>query len=165
MHRNVLKVVALLGALALIVALAGSATAGNRPLVAVLRGANEVPGPGDADGSGVALIRRVSVDNGTDKVCWLIVTNRIALPATGAHIHLGAAGVAGPVQVTLGNPTKVPPVMGRGVGMSRGCTDPASAVPAYTDAQLDAIWANPKGFYVNVHNAVYPAGAIRGQLR
>ncbi len=165
MLRNISKIVALLGALALVVALTGSATAGNRPLVAVLRGASEVPGPGDADGRGLALIRRVSVDNGTDKICWFIVTNKIALPATGAHVHLGAAGVAGPVQVTLGNPTKTPPVVGRGVGMTRGCTDPATASPAYTDAQLDAIWANSAGFYVNVHNAAFPAGALRGQLK
>lgn len=164
MRRTLTRIVALTGALALLVALTGSATAGNRPLVAVLRGAAEVPVPGDADGRGLALIRRVAVDNGPDKICWFIVTNKIDLPATSA-IHLGAAGVEGAVQVTLGNPTKRPPIMGRGVGMTRGCTDPATASPPYTDAQLDAIWANPVGYYVNVHNATFLAGAIRGQLK
>jgi hypothetical protein len=163
MRGRLSKLIAIFGALALVAALAGSATAANRPLVAVLRGVNEVPGPADANGRGVALIRRVAVDNGTDKVCWFIIVNKIALPATGAHIHVGAAGASGNIVVPLGNPAKKAPVMGRGVGLARGCTDPATAT--YTDAQLDAIWANPSGYYVNVHTSEFPAGAIRGQLR
>jgi len=156
------RLIAILGALALVATLAGSATAANRPLVAVLNGSNEVPGPGDANGRGVALIRRVAVENGVDKVCWFIVANKLA-PATAAHIHPGAAGVAGAPVVTLGTPAKKSHGVGQGVEMARGCTDPATAT--YTDAQLDSIWANPSGFYVNVHTTEFPGGAIRGQLR
>jgi hypothetical protein len=32
------------------------------------------------------------------------------------------------------------------------------------DADLDAILADPAGFYVNIHTDDFPAGAIRGQL-
>ena len=32
-------------------------------------------------------------------------------------------------------------------------------------SELDAIIDNPAGFYANVHNAEFPAGAVRGQLR
>ena len=36
-------------------------------------------------------------------------------------------------------------------------------VPA-APALLEQIAANPAGYYVNLHNARFPAGAIRGQL-
>jgi hypothetical protein len=32
------------------------------------------------------------------------------------------------------------------------------------DPDLAGVLANPSGWYVNVHNAIYPAGAVRGQL-
>jgi hypothetical protein len=65
-----------------------------------------------------------------------------------AHIHRGAAGVAGPVVVPLDPPAG---------GKSTGCPTVAKEV-------ADEIMANPSNFYVNVHTAEHPAGAIRGQL-
>ena len=32
------------------------------------------------------------------------------------------------------------------------------------DGKIEAIETNPNRYYVNVHNAKYPGGAIRGQL-
>ncbi len=34
-----------------------------------------------------------------------------------------------------------------------------------TQAEIDAILANPSGFYINVHTTDFPGGAIRGQLQ
>ena len=105
-------------------------------------GAAEVPGPGDPDGGGAALLHISST-----QVCYKLGVVNIA-PATAAHIHLGAAGVAGPVVVSLQPPTS---------GASKAC---ATVAPALASA----IIANPANYYVNVHNAAYPGGAIRGQL-
>jgi hypothetical protein len=113
-------------------------------LATVLTGAAEVPGPGDADGIGAAVI---AIDTDSDTVCWLIAVKRIQLPAIAAHIHLGAPDVAGPVVVPLTPPNAR--------GISFGCV---------RDADADAIAGNPAGYYVNVHTVNFPAGAVRGQL-
>lgn len=113
---------------------------------ASLTGAAEVPGPGDPDGSG--LVEISIVDEVVDQVCYEITVGGIAA-ATAAHIHRGAAGESGPPVITLEAPSS---------GEVSGC---ASA----SDAVIDAIKAYPAGYYVNVHNADYPAGAIRGQLQ
>ena len=122
-------------------------SAGGRPLEATLTGAAEVPGPGDPDGSGTA---HITLNQGQGEVCFELTVSDITLPATAAHIHVGTAGVAGGVVVTL-----VPPDAS---GSSSGC---ATGV----DKDLiKAIRQNPAGYYVNVHNADFPAGAVRGQL-
>jgi len=42
-------------------------------------------------------------------------------------------------------------------GESNACLSVASEL-------VDEIEANPGNFYINVHNAAYPNGAVRGQL-
>lgn len=116
-------------------------------LSAELSGANEVPGPGDPDGSGDAT---VNLYMGTNEVCYTLSVANIALPATGAHIHVGGPDVAGPVVVPLSPPDAS--------GQSEGCV--ANVDPAL----VQAIAADPGGYYVNVHTTDYPGGAVRGQL-
>src|SRR4029453_11745168 len=67
-------------------------------LAASLKGANEVPGPGDPDGRGRAFVRL-----GGGKACFLLEWSGIGAP-TASHIHQGAAGVAGPVAVPFFQP-------------------------------------------------------------
>lgn len=107
---------------------------------ATLSGAAEVPGPGDADGVGLAVL---TIDGTTLR--HVVFVQNIGAP-TAAHIHTGVAGVAGPVFVPLDHNSL------------------ANGTVAITQAQADAIRANPSGFYVNVHNAEFPAGAVLGQL-
>lgn len=137
-----------IGAVA-VLALAGCATRPeNRPteLQVTLTGLQEVPGPGDPDGTGTAEIR---VDPGENQVCWNVYARQIE-PATAAHIHRGAAGSAGPPVVTITTPDAA--------GRSQGC--------ATVEPQLAReIVMQGYNFYVNVHTASHPQGAIRGQLR
>jgi hypothetical protein len=143
---TIIAVFALMGALAVggTAKALVSAEAGGRALSAVLTGAAEVPGPGDPDGSGTATL---TVNPGLGQVCFALTVSGIA-PATAAHIHLGAVGVAGPIVVGLTPPTG---------GSASGCVRVDRALA------LD-ILKNPSSYYVNVHNAEFPAGAVRGQL-
>ena len=109
-----------------------------------LSGAAEIPGPGDPDGSGEATI---TINPGKSQVCWKLNVRNIA-PATAAHIHIGLAGMSGGVVVALSAPSG---------GTSEGC--------ATVDRSLaDAIRKSPSSYYVNVHNADFGNGALRGQL-
>jgi len=130
----------------LMCALIGLALAqtGGRPLYATLTGAAEVPGPGDPDGAGVFV---VTLNQGQGEICYTLAVTGID-PARAAHIHRGTESEAGPVVVGL-----VPPTSGA-----------SSACLAVSPELIKAIRKNPENYYVNVHNAVYPAGAIRGQL-
>ncbi len=122
----------------------GGADQGGRLLTTTLTGAEEVPGPGDPDGTGFAA---VTVNPGQGVLCYELSVSGIAL-ATDAHIHEAPPGEAGPVVVTLEAPTD---------GSSGGCIDVGRAL-------AKDILKNPADYYVNVHNAEYPAGALRGQL-
>ncbi len=103
-----------------------------------------MPRPGDPDGTGTA---RVTLNRGQSEICFALTVANIA-PATAAHIHEAPAGTAGPVVVGLTAPTS---------GTSQGCRT--------VDRELiDDILKDPSQYYVNVHNAPYPAGAVRGQL-
>jgi hypothetical protein len=145
MRKAILLVLVLVALLTMV----GSAVAdnGGRRFSTTLTGEAEVPGPGDPDGSGTAVIR---LNPGQEEVCWEITVAGITLPATGAHIHVGTATEFGPVVVGL-----IPPGVS---GSSSGCTS--------ADRDLiKAIIQNPEHYYVNVHTVpLYAAGAVRGQL-
>jgi hypothetical protein len=124
---------------------ASAVSAGGRPLSTDMTGAAEVPGPGDPDGTGTADI---TVNLGRNEICYELTVANIA-GANAAHIHFAPAGQAGPVVVNFTPPDS---------GSSEGCTtdvDPAVA---------KNILKNPDQYYVNVHNAEWPSGAVRGQL-
>jgi hypothetical protein len=142
-HRHRLPLSSLVAAALAAALLAAPVAAGSR-LTASLTGASEVPGPGDPDGSGTAVVR---ANGGKGIVCYELTVSGIA-PATAAHIHVGSVGVAGPVVVPLQAPT---------TGSSSGCIEVVRSLAR-------AIASSPEDHYVNVHNSEYPAGAVRGQL-
>jgi hypothetical protein len=82
--------------------------------------------------------------------CWTLDWKDIETP-TAAHVHVGPRQVAGPVVIPLD-------VDGLPGPDHSGCTTIGAELAA-------AISADPRNYYANVHNATFPAGAIRGQLK
>ena len=134
--------------LAAAVVLALPATAAPQPL-ATLRAnlTTDVPGPGDPDGHGHAVVKEYKA-----RVCYKLSVRGIK-PATMAHIHKGPKGVAGPIVV---------PTDGSSLKLPRPTSSGCEAIPSALSKKLRQ---NPSNYYVNVHNKPYPDGAIRGQLR
>ena len=132
---------------------------GNRTnLRADLSGANEVP-PADPDGDGRARVE-LKVEEGRGEVCFSIRFDDTGTPNRG-HIHVGLSGANGGIVVPLFELAAAPADPRNDELESRrrieGCVPAAPAV-------LNDIAANPAGYYVNLHNARFPGGAIRGQL-
>ena len=127
--------------LALSVAL--PAAAGGRPLSADLAGSNEVSG-GDLDGSGTM---HLTLNQGQGEVCFDLDIANIASP-TRAHIHTGVAGVNGGIVVAFFDFVDIE---------FDGCVSADKHL-------IKDIRQNPQNYYINVHNAEHPGGAIRGQL-
>ncbi len=150
-----LVLLVLTAALTLGLAATVAASAGHVELVARMSGSQEVP-PTDLDGTGRATL---DLRLETGEICWAVEFSRIGAPNRG-HIHAAPAGVNGGIVVALieivtdpANPLHDQLERGR----AKGCVT--------ADPVLVAdIAENPANYYVNLHNARFPAGAIRGQL-
>jgi hypothetical protein len=138
------KVLALVVTALLVPAFALAGGQSMSPVVsAKLKGSNEAPVKGDPNGKGLAVIH-LNAAKGT--TCWAFKgVSGIAKP-TAAHIHKGGKGGSGPVVVPFGAAYK-----------ASGCVKTSKAT-------IEKIESNPNAYYVNIHNAKYPAGALRGQL-
>ncbi|MDQ6797956.1 MAG: CHRD domain-containing protein [Actinomycetota bacterium] len=143
MLRRLIAPVSALALGGLAVAGAVPASAAAQTFTAHLTGSQE-PSGGDPTATGTA---RVTVDSATGRICYVLTVSGLDHP-TAAHIHEAPPGVAGPVVAPLQTPVN---------GRSAGCTTVAKS-------EARDIVLHPEDHYVNVHNAMFPAGAIRGQL-
>jgi hypothetical protein len=78
-------------------------------------------------------------------------------PAILAHIHPGVAGQNGSPLVNTNLTPTAPLLLGDG-------TVNVSLTAPVTQTDAAAIMANPAAYYFNVHTALNPGGAVRGQL-
>lgn len=149
-------------AMACFSAAAAPEAAARNALFAVLNGGNECNGAspptcrvGDPDGVGSANVFIFGPNN----LCATIIVDNLVIPngaaPNAAHIHRGAETVNGGVVVTLAAP------FNNGFGNPGTSMICNNAVPAPIINQLRV---DPQNFYINVHNAAFPAGAVRGQL-
>ncbi|MFN2607630.1 MAG: CHRD domain-containing protein [Acidimicrobiales bacterium] len=130
-------------AMAGLVATTAPAGAAALTFTTTMTGSQERPVPGSPTASGTA---RVTVDPASGRICFVLLVSGLDTP-TAAHIHEAPAGSPGPVVVPLPAPVN---------GRSAGCVTNAT--------EASAIAANPSDYYVNVHTAEFPGGALRGQL-
>ena len=144
MRKGWLTIAALVAVLAtgLVLAAVASGSGANK-LSAQLRGSNEVPAAPASNRGRVEITLKPSVG----KVCWEFFITKIDSKPNAAHIHKGRPGVSGPVFIPLGTTFK-----------RQGCF-------AAAKAKIRAVAAKPGAFYVNVHDAKHPGGAMRGQLK
>jgi CHRD domain len=136
-------------AVAIALAVGGSAVAQGRPLSTLLSGAAEAPGPGDPDASGSAFI---ALNQGLGEVCFNLSWENIDGTVVAAHIHVAPPGVPGPIVVPLF------------AGEFPGTGSTSDCVGDVDEALIKDIRQDPGAYYVNIHSTVFPAGAIRGQL-
>jgi hypothetical protein len=117
-------------------------------LGAVLTGDQEVPGPGDPDGSGNATF---TFNADRTQITVDARFSGIGTAITGAHIHQAPPGTSAGVTVGF-------------IGAST-ITDGRLTIAAAIEPSIaNQIIANPYGFYFNIHTQQFPSGAIRGQL-
>jgi hypothetical protein len=160
MHRRVLIVLA---ACAFLVGCGdddnGPTSPSSAPLVftAILSPAEEVPAITNAESSGHGAAQ-ITVTGSTADVYFQLTGFPGDTRIQGAHIHPGGAGVNGPVVV--GTPITAAAM----VPLVNGTVEYRTEGIPVTAATLQAMIANPAGFYFNVHSPLNPGGFARGQL-
>jgi hypothetical protein len=144
MRKSAIRTVGPLAVIAMVLALALPALGGGRPLTTELSGDNEVP-PTGHEATGTVV---VTLNQGRGEVCAEIETSGFAEDEVIAgHIHVGGTTDIGAVVVDL------------------QVTSPDHSICVEADSDLiKDIRQNPSGYYVNLHTAEFPVGAIRGQL-
>lgn len=95
---------------------------------------------------------RVTLNPGRNEASIEITVAGLSGPITGAHVHRGQAGEAGPVVKEL-------EVKGNVITGTWRNNDPATPL---TNALVDDLFNSR--LYLNVHTAAHPNGEVRGQL-
>jgi len=117
-------------------------------LVGLMDGAQETPTLGDADGRATGFVRASG-----GEIDYAFTWSGIGGPTKG-HLHAGKVGVAGSIAADL---------FASDAGLPASLTGVAGSVEASRDV-IRGINDRPGNFYLNLHNAEFPGGAVRGQL-
>ncbi len=127
---------------------------------ATLLPGNDVP-PQSTPALGAAI---AFFNSTADSLTVNVAFTGLSAPATAAHIHFGDPGVNGPIILPFSNPT-FPGSASASYTTILTTADltpsPANGINTFADA-INAIAGGHT--YVNVHDAVFPIGEIRGQL-
>lgn len=94
------------------------------------------------------------------QLCYTLEVSNLTMAPFAAHIHFAPRNVAGGVVVGLLTPPAATSTVSDCITAVEGATG-----PALSTAELEAIAADPKAYYVNVHTNNFPGGEVRGQLK
>jgi hypothetical protein len=122
---------------------------------ASLSGAQEVPAVSTSASGGATV--NIITDSEVTEINYEVTYSGLSGPLMAAHIHLGAAGVAGGIML----PLVIGPSPFSGTLKEADLT-PTGSVTTFAQA-IDAIRAG--NTYINLHTAANPGGEIRGQLK
>ena len=86
-----------------------------------------------------------------DQLCYTLQARNLSAPAVAAHVHVAPRNTAGPVVIPL--------------TVGSGTTWTVQTCTTANLTLLQAIAADPGGYYVNIHTPTFPGGEIRGQLK
>lgn len=114
---------------------------------ATMNAKGEVPKPNAPANAAGNFNATVTQKSGKATIRWTLSFRNLSGKAVGAHIHKGAAGVAGPVVVPLCGP----------------CRNGQNKRQSIDNDLAEAL--EKGGYYVNVHTAKNAGGEIRGQLK
>ena len=140
---------AAVGVTLVVAASVGAQGGGDRAIFAVMTGAKEVDVNGEHHGDPNGRGSFSATLDGR-QLCYGIQVKNIDNPVA-AHIHRGGRDVAGPVVQPLEQPASGDP------GASSACVRLSRSLAR-------GLASHPAMFYVNVHTAAFPNGAVRGQL-
>jgi hypothetical protein len=122
---------------------ASAASAATEHFTASLKGADETP-PNSATGTGQVT---ATLNTATKGFSYTVTYSGLTGPATAAHFHKGAPGVAGPPVLPVPKADLASPMKGKAT---------------LTDAQVKDLDAGQ--WYFNIHTAANPGGELRGQV-
>lgn len=122
-------------------------------LSANLSGLAEVPSPGGPEVGDPRGTAKGAVEIDGDTAVFTLTWRNLEAP-TAVHVHRGRAGVNGPVVVPL-----------LVSALPRGTTAVAGVAVVDDPVLVEQLRTDPGGFYLNLHTARFPGGAVRGQLR
>ena len=109
---------------------------------------------GDPDGS---LVGTLTLNDGTGGTTGTAIFNltfaNLDVPFTGFHIHQAPPTTSGGIVLPFANQDSY-----------RSGNSLAGTISGLSSTVIDNIFANPGGFYLNLHNGVFPGGAVRDQL-
>jgi hypothetical protein len=113
--------------------------------------AGGVPNQGDPDGTAIGTL---TLDNVTGQaIINITLANIDTTTLSGHHVHQAPFNTTGNIVLDFGDPDNI-----RTGNLLSG------TIGGLSTTTINNVFANPSGFYYNIHNTPFSGGAVRDQL-